>query len=417
MLSDNTIEAIFFDGASQRKVVSSTTVSDGNHTFHFEKDGTTMRLYLDKLEVSYTTQDTFDLGTVPATTNKLQIGIRNDTQVALSGHYHWITMYGTAIGTSRISTNHDLGLDMGLVGDNSVTPDTLVLTVPAVPSDPEISLDNFDSNKFTQFQYAQMQQKLLPPGEAFPRRQDTFVFSLLLGFACEFVRVDSSIRNLIANAFPQYMGLFINDWEKDLGLPDGVQSIPTAISERRELVRQRWITIRGFLVLFGASRRFFGNLARMLKIQAFTDIIQAADTTTLTLSAGASASDDNYNEMLLTTTDINGNQVQIIVADYNGTTKVITFDRTLDVSNVPAVGANLDISLLKIFDGTTGIGVAYYSEAEYGNSNYGGGVIVVSWTVQGLTTTSTNLRQVVEGMFKLFAPITNRDHLNISWTL
>jgi len=38
-----------------------------------------------------------------------------------------------------------------------------------------------NQNKYTQTNYAEMQQRLLPPGEAFPRRNNTFVYSLLLG--------------------------------------------------------------------------------------------------------------------------------------------------------------------------------------------------------------------------------------------
>ena len=195
-----------------------------------------------------------------------------------------------------------------------------------------------NENKYTQTNYAEMQQKLLPPGEAFPRRNNTFVYSLLLGLGAEHVRIDTAIRELVANAFPAFMLSQLDEWENDLGLPDSVQAIPAAQADRQELIRQRWITIRGFLVDFGANRQFFLNLARMLKQTAFVGTIAASTTTTATLNAGASAVDDFYNNMLMVTKNAAGNEIQIVVKDYVGATKVVTFDRTLLAADVPCYG-------------------------------------------------------------------------------
>lgn len=269
---------------------------------------------------------------------------------------------------------------------------------------------NLDQNKYTQYQYAQLHQKLLPPGQVFPRRENTYIFSLLLGLSGEFKRVDDSIRDLVANFSTEFISTMIEQWEIDLGLPDDIQEIPVSVLDRIVLIRQRLIAIHGYASDYGINRQFLANIGCMLGQQTYTDIVQAETITTITLSLGASIVDDYYNDMLIKVINSSGNELQAFINDYDGTTKVCTLDRDLVSTN----GDSVIITLMKIYDGEDYSEIARCGLSQCGDSQCGGLELALQLNVEAVTNGAT-INSVITGMFTKFIPIATR--LELAFTL
>ena len=266
------------------------------------------------------------------------------------------------------------------------------------------------AQKFSQTEYAVMIQSLLPPGDAFPRSQDTSIFSILLGLAKEDERVDHGISDLVSNAFPSLMDTYLLDWERVLGLPDDIQEVPTSTEDRKELVRQRLVQIREFLVLFGANRSFFGNVANMLGQikQTFTVVSATANT----IEISSPEADDFFNNMLIIVVSGTGKEEQAWVKDWDTGTNILTLDR--DLETILDVTSIIDIPLIKIFDSTAAVGVALCGTALSGLAACGGVETLFEWAVQARTNGAT-LDGIIQGMFNKFKPVTTE--LDISFTL
>jgi len=105
---------------------STETLTNGvDYTLHFVKDGTTLKIFIDGVEVTYATQDTYALGN-KTYTNSVQVGARGDDTLTSDTNMFWVANYSDAIIQSRITTNSGLNNAMGLVGTNTV--DVMALT-------------------------------------------------------------------------------------------------------------------------------------------------------------------------------------------------------------------------------------------------------------------------------------------------
>ncbi|HSF94773.1 MAG TPA: hypothetical protein VLA52_07080, partial [Thermohalobaculum sp.] len=95
------------------------------------------------------------------------------------------------------------------------------------------------------------------------------------------------------------------------------------------------------------------KFGRLLRSAACSETLTAADETgtaqagaagTITLAAGASATDDNYNGMVIETTGGTGSGQTRVIYDYNGTTKVASitpaWTTTPDATTTYAIRAN-----------------------------------------------------------------------------
>jgi len=101
-----------------KDIISSTTMTDGaDQTVHIEKDGATIKIYIDDVEVSYTTQDAYNLGNFTLT-DGVDIGARNDGAAPMTANMYWYAIYDDAISGARRTVNVGLDNAMGLIGTN-----------------------------------------------------------------------------------------------------------------------------------------------------------------------------------------------------------------------------------------------------------------------------------------------------------
>ena len=115
-------------GATTQQAVSTETIANGSTThITCRKDGATLQIFFDGIEVSYDTQDTYNLGN-KTFTDKFNIGAVNSAGSNSNSSLFLSIFYDDAISDARILTNSGLGNDYGLSGDNSITVDVLILT-------------------------------------------------------------------------------------------------------------------------------------------------------------------------------------------------------------------------------------------------------------------------------------------------
>jgi hypothetical protein len=100
-------------------IISTNAVADGDHSVDIVKDGATIKIILDGVEVAYDQQDAWNIGAM--TPNQNFIFGNNDVGTAgWTAIMYWNAIYSTALTVARLNTDHGLGNDMGLVGMNTV---------------------------------------------------------------------------------------------------------------------------------------------------------------------------------------------------------------------------------------------------------------------------------------------------------
>lgn len=108
-------------------------------------------------------------------------------------------------------------------------------------------------------QYVEILKHLLPRGAAWPRGLATGFHKLFEAMAEEFARFDGRIgTNLIKEADPSTALEMLSDWERVVGIPDGVFGTLVSVNTRRSQVIFK-LTARG-----GQSRAYFIQLASEL---------------------------------------------------------------------------------------------------------------------------------------------------------
>jgi hypothetical protein len=112
--------------ATRARVVTSTKLITGNdYTLHFVKNGATMEVYIDGVEASYSTQESYNMGNKTYTEGMLV----SRTTVSFNSNIYWVAFYSDAISGARMTANAGLDNAMGLIGTN--TSDVMALAAPA----------------------------------------------------------------------------------------------------------------------------------------------------------------------------------------------------------------------------------------------------------------------------------------------
>lgn len=87
--------------------------------------------------------------------------------------------------------------------------------------------------------YTEQLLHLLPRGRAWPRAPGSFLRRLLAGVAAEFARLDAAGTALLDEAYAARAFELIEEWEKDLGLPDACTSLGATITARRAAAHEK----------------------------------------------------------------------------------------------------------------------------------------------------------------------------------
>lgn len=106
--------------------------------------------------------------------------------------------------------------------------------------------------------YIAQAQRLLPAGPIWPRHPEAVLTRLLAGFADFLAVVDADARTFIEEADPRTTQAFLEDWEKETGLPDICSGLAETMAERRDQVVARLVA-RG-----GQSAAYFIEVAAAL---------------------------------------------------------------------------------------------------------------------------------------------------------
>lgn len=106
--------------------------------------------------------------------------------------------------------------------------------------------------------YLSQLMALLPGGDAWSRTRQVGLGDLFTGMAAELARVEQRVRDLEEEADPRTAFETIDEWERDLGLPDPCTASATNLSARQVLA---W---RKYAYEGGQSRAFYIDLAASL---------------------------------------------------------------------------------------------------------------------------------------------------------
>jgi len=123
--------------------------------------------------------------------------------------------------------------------------------------------------------YLQLLQKLLPPGGAFNRENNTTLAAVLDAFADEFSRVDARVLALLNDADPRQASELLTDWERVTGLPDDCAGDMDTVEARRKAVAQRLGNLGGqtvaYFVNLAAQAGFTVTISEFKRFQAGSD--------------------------------------------------------------------------------------------------------------------------------------------------
>jgi uncharacterized protein YmfQ (DUF2313 family) len=104
--------------------------------------------------------------------------------------------------------------------------------------------------------YARVLKQLLPPGLVWNLEPDSNLSSLFLGIGEELARVEGRADALLEESDPRTATETLEEWERELGLPDAaIVSLPPTLEGRRLAIAQKLIR-QG-----GQHHRFFTALA------------------------------------------------------------------------------------------------------------------------------------------------------------
>jgi len=93
--------------------------------------------------------------------------------------------------------------------------------------------------QFSQEQYRDAISACLPSGDAWVAKDipEKNLYKLLFGLAKEYVLVARDIDSLFSELNPETTLQLIENWEKELGIPDEIFPVASTVSERRDNIR------------------------------------------------------------------------------------------------------------------------------------------------------------------------------------
>ncbi|MBK0004388.1 YmfQ family protein [Erwinia sp. S38] len=112
---------------------------------------------------------------------------------------------------------------------------------------------------YTQEDYRQALQSLIPVGLAWPRDSDTVQGAVVSALAGGFQRSDSDAIGLLEGAFPGTATVLLTEWEKTLGLPDDC-----SIGEVDSFGKRQSSVVSKLISTGGQSRAYFIGIAKAL---------------------------------------------------------------------------------------------------------------------------------------------------------
>lgn len=111
-------------------------------------------------------------------------------------------------------------------------------------------------SRFSEASYTEALQALMPPGKAWPKRENSIQAAVLRALARSFSRTDTAAECLLKGAFPGTATIMLAEWENTLGLPDDC-----AIGEMDSISDRQRAVVSKLISTGGLSRSYFINLA------------------------------------------------------------------------------------------------------------------------------------------------------------
>lgn len=87
--------------------------------------------------------------------------------------------------------------------------------------------------------YGSLISSLLPEGDAWPREPGMPLAKLTDWMAAEFARVDARVADLLREADPRQTAELIEEWEREVGLPDECSAGLSTLEARRAAIVTR----------------------------------------------------------------------------------------------------------------------------------------------------------------------------------
>jgi len=133
---------------------------------------------------------------------------------------------------AEFAVSQNLGIT-ALVEDFNLNPRPII----GVSKDRGAIESEKDKSTFAYTQYLKMLKALLPPGKAWPKNMNTLMHEFFIPFALELRRVDDKVNKLFCESLPEQANELIDEWEKEVGLPNDCYTvIPAKLKDRRDLV-------------------------------------------------------------------------------------------------------------------------------------------------------------------------------------
>jgi len=82
--------------------------------------------------------------------------------------------------------------------------------------------------------YRDLILKLLPPGKAWTRDQDSWAFKFAAAMGVEPSRIDGRVKDMLREIDPRYSTELLSDFEREYGLPDECSVIGNSPEQRRQ---------------------------------------------------------------------------------------------------------------------------------------------------------------------------------------
>ena len=162
---------------------------------------------------------------------------------------------------------------------------------------------------FTREQYTEQMLKLLPPGKAFSKDENSNIYKMFNAFAGQIKQVDDTAEDLIEDWFPSTTTNFLEEWQNSLGLPDRCIGNSGSLDDQRNQVVAR-------LTFTGENTKSFieqycTNLGYKVSVQEWGEMICGVQSCA-TVACGPS---DRSNESYLTINILNDKDPAFLICE------------------------------------------------------------------------------------------------------
>ena len=145
---------------------------------------------------------------------------------------------------------------------------------------------------YSQADYLQAFQALMPRGAAWPTNPPATLTQVLAALALTWYRINLSAAGLLADAFPGQCVQLLPEWEASLGLPDPCSGPAPTLQERQAQVLARFANGGGqskaFFIALAATLGFQVTITQFTGANAFLWRVNAHMTNIVYFRAGVS---------------------------------------------------------------------------------------------------------------------------------